>query len=202
MRPSWMLAHLAQQTRQHHAAADGDRLAILEMPNDERYRQWLGKIYCFEAPIEAACIGTPDLAPSILRTHIKTPRLERDLDVLGLVAREVVMPVAFDSSIDALGWLYVVQRNTLLHGLIYRYLAGKLPASLEHAGSYLATFEGRAGTALRELGDALHAVARRGSIVERIVAAANEAFRVQRQWYSCDFIFPQRPHTSRPSQAA
>src|SRR2546421_10265715 len=102
MRPSWMLAHLAQQTKQHHAAADGDRLAILEKPTDERYRQWLGKIYCFEAPIEAAGIATPSLAPSILRTHLKTARLERGLDLLGLAAREVGMAVPFDLPIDAL----------------------------------------------------------------------------------------------------
>jgi len=202
MRPSWLLAHLAQQTKPHHAAADGDRLAILDRPTSDEYKRWLGRIYCFEAPIEAACIATAGLPPAIVRSHLKTSRLERDLELLGFALREPPTAGSFESPTEALGWLYVLHRNTLLHGVIYRQLCSTLPSHGEHAASYLATFEGRAGEALRELGDAILAYARRPSQVETVVAAASEAFRVQHQWFSTEHVFPMRPMTSRPSQAA
>lgn len=202
MRPSWLLAHLAQQTKLHHAVADGDRLAILDRPTGDEYKRWLGRIYCFEAPIEAACIATAGMPHRIVRSHLKTTRLERDLEMLGFALREPPTAGSFESPAEALGWLYVLHRNTLLHGVIYRFLRSKLPSHSEHAGSYLAMFEGRAGEALRALGDAILAYARRPLQVEAVVAAANEAFRVQHQWYSCDHLFPMRPMTSQPSRAA
>ena len=190
-----MLGHLAQQTQQHHAAADGDRLAIMEKPNRERYRMYLARVYCFEAPVEAACIATEGIERGILRSHLKTSRLAADLEALGITAREAVVIDAprFDSPAEALTWLWVLHRNTLLHGLLYRYLAGKLPGTMPAAGGYLSAFEGRAGALLRELGEAMERTARRAPVVERMVAAANEAFRMQHQWYSCKLLPPERP---------
>ena len=182
-----MLGLLAQQTQRHHAAADGDRLAIMERPTRERYRELLVQIYCFEAPIEAAWIATEGLDRRILRSHLKASRLAGDLDALGVAAHAaaVVDVPHFEAPADALGWLWVLHRNTLLHGLIHRYLLTELVDTARSAGAYLSAFDGRAGALMRELGAALDRVARRVSIAERILAAANEAFRVQRQWYSC-----------------
>ena len=190
-----MLGHLAQQTQHHHAAADGDRLAIMEKPSRDRYRLFLAQVYCFEAPVEAACIATEGIDGRILRSHLKTSRLVTDLEALGFAPREapaIDIP-RFDSPAEALTWLWVLHRNTLLHGLIFRYLAGKLPDTTRTAGAYLSAFEGRAGALLRELGEAMERAARRASVVESMVASANEAFRTQHQWYSCNLLPPERP---------
>ncbi|HEY3807037.1 MAG TPA: hypothetical protein VGL61_30750 [Kofleriaceae bacterium] len=195
MTRSWTLAHLAQQTEQHHATADGDRLSILEKPSVDRYRRYLAQIYCFEAPIERACITTDGIPNGLLRTHLKTARLAADLGTLGFDAHDAVPLEAprFEDRIDALAWLWVLQRNTLLHGLVYRYLRDKLGEPIVTGGSYLCAFEGCAGVLMRELGAVLDAVANRVSAAERIVASAKNAFRVQRQWYSCDLLSPKRP---------
>ena len=201
MRRSWMLAHLAQQTQPFHAAADGDRLGLMERATVERYRTLVTQIYCFEAPVEAACVATPGLPQRIVRTHAKCQALAADLEALGIAAREAV-PIdgpRFESAAEALAWVWVLHRNTLVHGLIYRYLASKLPDTMRVAGSYLCAFEGRAGALLRELGLALDEHARRASIAERMVAAAREAFRAQHQWYSCDVLAADHPRRKRPT---
>jgi len=198
-----MLAHLRQQTQPHHADADGDRLSIMEKPTVDRYRRYLAQIYCFEAPIERACIATDGMPRSILSTHLKTTRLTADLDVSGFRARDVI-PLEvprFDSRLDALAWLWVLHRNALLHGLIYRYLEGKFPDVMHASGSYLRATEGRAGMLMRELGEALDQAANRVAAAEHIVASAKHAFRLQRQWYSCE-LAPPAPREARRSRAA
>lgn len=183
-----MHGHLAQQTQQHHAAADGDRLAILEKPSGERYRTYLARIYRFEAPIERACIAAEDVPGGLLRTHLKSARLRTDLEALGF-DEDTLPPLApprFAGAPEALAWMWVLHRNTLLHGLVYRYLRAKLPEPLEAAGSYLCAFEGRAGALMHELSASLERVARRASIAERISTAAKDAFRAQRQWYGSE----------------
>ena len=203
MRASWMLCHLAQQTQLHHAAADGDRLAMMEKPTLDRYRHHLAQIYCFEAPVEAACIATEGLDRRILHSHLKTPRLAADLEALGFAARDTIgidVP-RFENPADALAWLWVLHRNTLLHGLVYRCLAGKLPETMRVAGAYLSAFEGRAGALMRDLGDAMERVARRALVVERMVAAANEALRLQHQWYRCNLRSPERAPAPRRAES-
>lgn len=201
MRPSWLLAHLSQQTLPHHAAADGDRLALMEKPTLDRYRMFLAHVYCFEAPVEAACLATDGVDRGILRSHLKAGRLAADLEALGFAEAGAAAIDAphFEGPVEALAWLWVLHRNTLLHGLIYRYLDGKLPTTMRTAGAYLSAFEGRAGALLRELSDVMERAARRTFIVDRMVIAANEAFRMQRQWYSCNVFSPERPPVPRPT---
>ena len=189
-----MLGYLGERTVHHHATADGDRLAILDKANAERYRPFLAQIYAFEAPVEAACAATPGVDPALLRTHLKIGALAADLEALGCPTPSAAVSLPrFETAAEALTWLWVLHRNTLLHGLIYRYLLGKVPVTVQVAGAYLSIVEGRAGALMRELGDALERVARSTSLVERMVVAANDAFRAQRQWYGCDYLSPERP---------
>jgi len=184
-----MLTELAAATRHHHAAADADRLQILEKPTLERYRAFLAQIYRFEAPIEAALIATEETG----RLHLKTRRLAADLEAVGLAPGEVGPPrrLRFSGRAEALGWMWVLHRNTLLHGLIYRVLQTKLPETMLVAGSYLSVFEGRAGALMRELGAEIDLAAREPATASRILHAASEAFRHQRQWYACDQLAPR-----------
>ena len=201
-----MLAHLAQQTRQQQVAADGDRLSILERDplTLDHYRTYLTKIYCFEAPFEAALIATEGIDAGIVRTYARSHWLAADLEMLSITARPRAQlePIRYDGMPDALGWLYVVVRNTLVHGLVLRYLARKLPEPIRIASAYLSSTEARAGALLRELGGLLDRVARRPSIAERIVLGASEALRLQRQWYSCDILPPRSTIVPTPRRAA
>jgi hypothetical protein len=185
MSRSWALVELASVTSQHHAAADSDRLAIMEAPTLDGYRALLLRIYAFEAAVEAGCLGTPGFDLDLVRSHFKTHRLPDDLDALGVVAREVIpAPVPRIGSIEAaLAWMWVVHRNTLLHGLVYRYLWTELPDTMQVAGAYLSVFEGRAGALMRTLGNAVEECSLRGRF-RMIAGAACDAFRHQRHWYS------------------
>jgi heme oxygenase len=199
-----MLAHLAQRTRAHHLAADRDRLAIMDNPTHERYRAFLAQIYCFESPVEAACLATAGFHASLVARHSRRALLARDLAALGIQvgdASHTSFTTTFEGASEALGWMYVIERNALVHGLLARFLAMKLPDTMRVAGSYLTAFDGRAGEKLRELAMVLEHVAQRSTITERIVGAATEAFHCQHHWFTCDLI-PRRPRrTSRPPRA-
>ncbi|MDB4959741.1 MAG: bacteriophytochrome heme oxygenase BphO [Myxococcales bacterium] len=189
---SWMLVRLSTETRIHHAGADGDRLAMMERPSDRSYRSFLERVYCFEAPLEAAFALTRRFDRGLVGTHMKTKRLATDLDALGVdvAALDIassdgpVHRTAFDDVAEALGWMYVVQRNILLHGLLSRHLATRIPEAMRRAGSYL-TAHDSPGMRFRELGSILDHAAHRTYIADRIVRSASEAFRCQRQWYAC-----------------
>ncbi len=190
-----MLTRLADETRRHHSAADGDRLVLMVHSSAQKYRSCLEQIYCFEQPVEAALARTPGFDSALLRTHLKTIQLANDLRVLGVSIDNIAQPAgAFEDIAQALGWLYVIQRNTLYHGLVLRQLRMLSPDKIQVAGSYLSAFEGVAGARMRELGVVLDRAARRGNGAGRVIAAANEALRSQRHWYSCESTHLQEPH--------
>jgi heme oxygenase len=200
---SWMIDFLVQQTARYHATADADRLSILEKPTAERYRTYLARIYGFESIVETAFASTPGIDRRIVRTHMKRDRLAADLAALGAAHVAPARTPRLDTPAVALAWLWVLQRNTLLHSLIHRYLAGKLPDDVAIAGKYLAALEGRAGAAMRELGDAMSATARRVSLAEQMAQAAADAFRAQHQWYDRELVPPQQtPRPIAPRTAA
>lgn len=182
-----MLIRLALETKAHHASADADRLTLLEddVPTPERYRTFLEAVYGFEASYEHALIQTPELAPRLVRECSRLALLERDLRVLGAtnldaLPRPVISP--FPHEAHALGWIYAVERNTLLHGLVRRHLWRALPSTLDRAGTYLAAYP-TPGARYRDLGFELEAGARR-AIPSQIVEGANEAFACQRLWFT------------------
>lgn len=183
-----MLIRLALETRAHHASADADRLALLdEAPTPERYRTFLRRIYGFEARYEQALIQTPALAPRIVREHMRVSHLRDDLLALGETAESLAAlprpPIPqFRHEAQALGWVYVVERNTLLHGLVRRHLWRVMPSTIAQAGSYLSAYVSP-GAHYRLLGVELDTAARR-AIPSQIVEAAHEAFACQRLWFA------------------
>src|SRR5688500_16189748 len=186
--PSWMLIRLALETKSHHAGADADRLMLLEDASPERYRAFLEMIYAFESRYEEALIQAPDLDPRIVRARTKVARLRNDLLALGATLAELAalprpLVPAFRSEAEALGWMYVVERNTLLHGLVRRHLARMMPAVIVRAGSYFGVYGDSPGAKYRDLGLDIDAAARR-DIPSRIVDAAHGAFACQRLWFA------------------
>jgi hypothetical protein len=67
--------------------------------------------------------------------------------------------------------MYVVERATLLHDAVRRYLEGRLPVSA--AFGYLSAYEGVAGARWHELGRVIDEVARLPTAPDHILAAAH-----------------------------
>jgi heme oxygenase len=187
-----MLTRLNLETRIHHAEVDADQLAVLDNADPERYREFLIRTYGFEATVESALAVTPDLDRVLdIRERAKAGVIATDLLLVGLRPHELAeVPLCpwldiIESIEDALGWLYVVERRTLLHSAILRHLTARIPQIVETASAYLRCYEGIAGARWRDLGLAFDRVATPAN-GDRIVAAAHQAFWCQRDWFRRD----------------
>jgi len=190
MQLSWVLARVDHQTRLRHSIADADRLApITAGVTADGYRQFLQRVYGFEAAVESSIQLTPGLGEIVdLRSRVQLRLLKSDLTALGITnfarlprCRSVTL---FRTQHEALGWMYVLDRNVRLHGVLRRHLEKQIPAQLASAGTYLLGNDRAAGSRLRELGDALDSVAKTPEDADRIVVAAHAAFRCQRHWFA------------------
>ena len=179
-----MLLRLGLETQQHHAVADSDRIALMDVASPRDYRLQLARIFGFEVPVEAAL--APWLDSAIVRERAKAHWLRRDLTLLGLTSddldRAPQCSVRITSVTQALGWLWVLERHTLVSGLIRRQLVHRFGAELP--ASYLAAYADGPGARFRSLCEEidLHA-SQQASNPTLLVGAASEAFRHQRQWY-------------------
>src|SRR6185436_4122506 len=148
-------------------------------------RAFLLRVFGFEAPIEDAVGHLRHLELRFLRDRARVPLLRQDLLGLGFSERQLAeAPRATAISIrtvpDPLGWFFVLERQTLLAGLLRRQLQQKLGSATPLA--YLGAYGDTPGARLRELGTRLGNLAHvhpPGAIVD----AANAAFRAQRHWY-------------------
>ncbi|HZJ65141.1 MAG TPA: biliverdin-producing heme oxygenase [Kofleriaceae bacterium] len=188
-RLSRTLLQLNIATRRHHDAADAPWLDLMVPSVDAHdYVEHLVKIYGFEAPLESALRYTPGLSTLIdLRSRTRTGLLAQDLMRLGMSASQIAkLPqrfIAFSDAVDALGWMYVVERSALRHGGVLRYLLERLP-EIHHASSYLAAYDAATGNRWSELGTALDSVGDSASVVHQLARAANQGFQALRDWFS------------------
>jgi heme oxygenase len=186
--PPWMLVRLALETANHQQHADEERLAALEIAGVADYRAFLVRVFGFEASVEDALARVTDIEPSFVRDRAKTARLQQDLRALGMSPEDIAtLPRAatltIRSAAQALGWLFVIERHTLLHGLLRRHVERTLGDAAHNATTYFQAYGGTPGARFRELGTALCAYAHTYPPAT-IVAAATEAFRSQRHWYA------------------
>jgi heme oxygenase len=179
-----MLVRLGLETASHHTCAEEHRLAAMDIKTNDQYRAFLSRIYGLEAPVEAAVWAYTELGPRLLHERDKAGRIRDDLLELGLSESDVEsLPratVTVRSVAHALGWLFVLERHTLLAGLIRRHVQYTLgDVGVRYLGAYGET----PGARFRELGEELCRYA--GWCMPRsIVTGANEAFRTQRLWYA------------------
>jgi heme oxygenase len=184
-----MIMRLNMETRRDHARADAPWLDLMGLEvTCDRYLDALAAFYGFEAPIEAALALTPRVATLLqLRHRARSGLIVQDLLALGLspskIARLPQCSLApFRDPAEALGWMYVVERATLLHDAVRRYLEGRLPAM--SAFGYLSAYEGVAGARWHELGRVIDEVARVPTAPDHILAATRRAFAWQREWFA------------------
>ena len=191
-----MLVRLALETRQHHAEADADRLALMEVRAASEYRAFLARIYGFEVAVETAVEHLPEPDRTFFLTRAKRGQLINDLVALGMSEVEIEMlpvcGVRITSVAQALGWMFVVERQSLLAGLISRHLERTCPAWIARAGSYLGLYAESTGARFRAFGAACCEHVKRSSAQPGpIASAANEAFRVQHKWYRASLMHEQ-----------
>lgn len=187
---SWMLTRLNLETRSHHPVVDADQLSVLDRPSIEKYRELLIRTYGIEASVESALAATPGLDRVIdIHPRAKAGLIATDLLCLELRPHELAeVPLCpwldtIETIHDAMGWLYVLERRTLLHGAMLRHLCVRLPHVIETASAYLRCYGNQTGARWRDLGVALDHAAATPETGDRIVAAADEAFWAVRDWF-------------------
>jgi heme oxygenase len=182
------LIQLNIATRPHHAAADQPWLDLMAPGIDHaRYRAQLIKVYGFEAPLDSGFRYTPALSSLIdLRGRTRTGLLAQDLMRLGLTASQMAqLPqrfTTFANAPEALGWMYVLERSTLVHNSVRRHLLQRLP-DLAPAMTYLAAYDSVTTLRWAELGTAFDAIAHAPTVLRQILSAANDGFRAMREWF-------------------
>jgi heme oxygenase len=189
-----MIERLNEATRDHHLDVDADFDLLFQSETTRRhYVMYLVRVYGFEAPLESMLSMTPNLELMIdLEERMKTAYLAQDLSALGLRASEIaalphcVTIPQFRGAAEALGWMYVVERTTLAHSVLRRHLLTRLPREVRTASHYLSSYTGVVGSRWRTFGATLDDVARIPEVANRIVTAANDAFRCQRRWIQQD----------------
>jgi heme oxygenase len=187
-RLSRTLIQLNLATRPYHAEADQ---AWLDLTGSHVHRSLylalLVRVYGFEAPLDSAFRYTPELSSLIdLHSRPRTGLLAQDLMRLGLPASEIAqLPqrfATFASAAEALGWMYVIERATLLHGGVRRHLLLRFP-ELVGATSYLEAYDGVTSLRWSELGSAFDSIAHAPSVTRQIIRAATDGFRAMREWF-------------------
>ncbi|MGE5184296.1 MAG: hypothetical protein ACM31C_19640, partial [Acidobacteriota bacterium] len=154
------------------------------------YVRQLRSTYGFEAPLEAALAYTPGLKRLLdLRARTRAGLIAQDLLALGMSASELALlpqcfPIApFSGPVEALGWLYVTERATLLHESIRRAIATRIPDA-PGACAYLSAYEGLTSARWQQLGRVLDRAAETPRALGDLVTAANAGFRCLLAWRS------------------
>lgn len=178
-----MIVRLNLETRAFHAAADGGwRSLLVPEVTVGAYIQQLVHAYAFEGPIEAALAYTPHLELVIdVHERYRAGYIAQDLIALGLrpgeVARlpqQIIAP--FASPLEALGWMYVVERMNPLLEEVRRYLAVRLPQT-QHARVYLGSCDGHISARWQAFGHALDRAVRSPRMIDEVLHAARAGFR-------------------------
>jgi heme oxygenase len=185
-----MLVRLERDTRAHHAPAEADLYRALDEPTAAGYRRFLATVYRFEYAVEAQLVGVEDLPLDFVAAQLRTGELCHDLLAIGsdvrvheTFARECEPP-RLASAADAFGWMYVLQRNTLHHGALFRALAPHLRSVLQRASRYLTAYANDVHQRWHALGVHLDRAATTPERAHRILAAAHDAFAAQHRWYN------------------
>jgi heme oxygenase len=184
------LAHLDRETAKFHSDADRCWRHLMESDDAKRedYAKQLCTTYGFEAPFEAACAYTPGLSQTIdLRGRARAGLLAQDLLSLGwkpaeITAMQTRSIAPFQDPAEALAWMYVVERPTLLFEQVRFQLTARF-TDLVRATTYLGAYEHQASRKWADLGSALDRLCTSDKVRERVTSAAVDAFEALIAWH-------------------
>jgi heme oxygenase len=186
---SKLLTQLNLATRQWHADVDDPWLALLR-PNVSQtdYLDQLVRTYGLVAPFESACRYTPGITNLLdYRQLLRAGLIAQDILALGVapiaVSRIPTCPAItmFRDIGEALGWLYVIERSTLLQEGLRRHLIEKLP-NVARACAFLSVYHGHVSDHWAAFGRLLDSAATNAEIEASILNAAEEAFAHTKLW--------------------
>ncbi len=150
------------------------------------YRSYLTRMYGFVLPVERSIQRTPDIGSYIdVRRCQKHELLRRDLTALRMTSQQIdaiaLCPVPwFDTPEEALGWAYLIERNILHHGELFRRLASTNPGDAAFAASYLKCHDGVVGEMWRIFRHAKEVF--QGERRDRLRTATKAAVRCYESW--------------------
>jgi heme oxygenase len=184
------LVRLNAATRQWHATVDDSWLELLRPTvTVADYLAQLVRTYGLIAPFESACKYTPALAQLVDKGRLmRAGLIAQDLLALDLTPSQVAsIPTCpeitvFGSAGEAIGWLYVIERTTLLADGLLRHIHDTLPHAAE-ATRYLETFSTQ-GT---EYWQSFARIVERAStddVANDVERAACAAFEIAHGWFS------------------
>jgi heme oxygenase len=184
-----MLARLDREMASLHGEVDREWYGLLRDRSltREEYVRHLTVTYGFESPFELACSHTPGLAGAIdLRGRWRAGLIVQDLLALGAAPEDVPLIrchelARFQDAAEALAWMYVVERPTLIYGELRDDLTSRF-VDLSRATAYLGAYDGTASRRWAELGIALDRVCISDRGCARVVEAAHAALRARSDW--------------------
>ena len=188
---SKLLVRLSVETASLHLEADEPWRDLADPTRDLTrldYVHHLVQRYGFDAPVEAALAYTPQLQELFdVHDRFRAGPIAQDLLALGATPSEIAklrqaMITPFSSASEAMGWLYVHQRCSLMFETTRHEIVRKLP-ELSFATSYLRTQKGHIGSSWDDLGQVFDTVAQTSMFAERVIASAREAFKVMIEWH-------------------
>ena len=150
------------------------------------YIRQLTLTYGFEAPLEGAFAYTRGL-PAVVSLRARAGLIAQDLLALGMTPAQLSdLPQCFSITpftdlAEAMGWMYVVERATLVHDSVRRGLLQRVPGAL-HASAYLSASGSIAGTRWQSFGIALHKFVTDDKTAKQVASAADHAYRRWRDW--------------------
>jgi heme oxygenase len=184
------LARLGQETRAFHADADAlwQRLMVPELEANQ-YLEALIRVFGFEGPFEAALAYTPRLDLVIdVHERFRAGFIAQDLLALGMRPGEIaLLPqcviAPFASPLEALGWMYVVERATLLHDQVRRYIHVRMP-QVRDACVYLGAADASLTARWQELGRSIDRAVHAPRMLDAVIDGAHAGFRCLLAWSS------------------
>jgi heme oxygenase len=181
-----LLSRLNASTRQLHSHIDEPWLGLLRPDVGlSDYLAVMVRTYGLVAPFESACKYTPGLEQYIdLRHMTRAGLIAQDLIALGLTPAQVstieTCPAItmFISLHEAVGWLYVIERSTLLQQGVRRHLLHHVP-QVQYASSFLASYDDGHWAMF---GQVVNAAGTNMEALHEIVSASLSAFEIASRW--------------------
>jgi heme oxygenase (biliverdin-IX-beta and delta-forming) len=177
-----IMGKLKEATREQHESLEQTVDVMNQMFNLENYKTLLSKFYRFYSAIE------PELAKLDLNKYgydlssrLKTPKLEKDLEYLGLLETAKSLQAweklpALDSPEKAFGALYVIEGATLGGQIINRHLKEQLDLTPENGGLFFSGYGQKTGEMWKEFIQTTTNFAFAANKDETIVESAKETF--------------------------
>jgi heme oxygenase len=180
-----VLEKLQSETELQSNVVEADALRFVDKCSFEHYREYLMRCYGFEAPLESACAINAALARHIATSLPRTRYIAQDLVDLGFPPERLLelksCPLQpFRDLSEALGWVYVAERNVMTNSLCHRHLVERAP-ELAARASYLNCYGAGTAARWRAFGIALERAAAKAD-PERITEAAVGAFDFLHRW--------------------